>query len=95
MNGKSTAANGGTESVSALTRFRRTLLGGRRNPFDPKVFQQISLIAFFAWVGMGADGVSSANYGPEEAYHALRGMTFLAPVLAVLVAATVLISSAS
>jgi amino acid transporter len=95
MNGKSSAANGGDENVSRLTRLRRTLLGGRRNPFDPKVFQQISLIAFFAWVGMGADGVSSANYGPEEAYHALRGMTFLAPVLAVLIAATVLIISAS
>jgi len=95
MNGKSSAANGGNESVSRLTRFRRTLLGGRRNPFDPKVFQNISLIAVFAWVGMGADGVSSANYGPEEAYHALHDLTFLAPVLAVLIAATVLIISAS
>ncbi|MFZ5433976.1 MAG: APC family permease [Calditrichota bacterium] len=78
-----------------LTRVRRGLLGGSRNPFDPKVFQHIALIAFFAWVGMGADGISSANYGPEEAYHALRGFTFLTPILAILVAATVLIISAS
>ncbi len=62
---------------------------------DPRVYHSISLIAFFAWVGMGADGVSSANYGPEEAYHALHGFTFLTPVLAALIAATVLIISAA
>ncbi|MCX6601759.1 MAG: APC family permease [bacterium] len=95
MNDKSSAANGGTEDVSTLTRFRRTLLGGRRNPFDPKVFQRISLIAFFAWVGMGADGITSANYGPEEAYHALHSMAFLGPVLGIVIALTVLIISAS
>jgi amino acid transporter len=96
MNDKSSsAANGGTEILPFRTRLRRTLFGGRRNPFDPKVFQHISLIAFFAWVGMGADGVSSANYGPEEAFHALREMGFLAPLLAVFIAATVLIISAS
>ncbi|RPH95421.1 APC family permease [candidate division KSB1 bacterium] len=95
MTGKPTAAENSTEPVPFFTRIRRTLIGGRRNPFDPKVFQHISLIALFAWVGMGADGVSSANYGPEEAYHALRGLTFLAPLLAVMIAATVLIVSAS
>lgn len=95
MDGKTQATNGSTENVPFFTRLRRTLIGGRRNPFDPKVFQHISLIAFFAWVGMGADGISSANYGPEEAFHALHGLTFLAPLLAVLIAGTVLIISAS
>lgn len=80
---------------SLLRRLRRSLLGDRKNPFDPKVFQHISLIAFFAWVGLGADGLSSANYGPEEAYLALKGMRFLAPLLACVIAATVLIISAS
>jgi amino acid transporter len=91
----STLRTSSLKSETFVVRFRRTLLGGRRNPFDPKVFQHISLIAFFAWVGMGADGVSSANYGPEEAYHALHGLTFLAPVLAAIIAGTVLIISAS
>jgi amino acid transporter len=91
----STLRTSSQESKTFFVRLRRTLLGRRRNPFDPKVFQHISLIAFFAWVGMGADGISSANYGPEEAYHALHGFTFLAPVLALMVAATVLIISAS
>ncbi|MBU0509672.1 APC family permease, partial [bacterium] len=76
-------------------RIRRGLFGRRLNPFDPKVFQHVTLIAFFAWVGMGADGISSANYGPEEAYRALHGFAFLIPVLAILIAATVLIISAA
>ncbi|MCC6476434.1 APC family permease [bacterium] len=75
------------------TRLRRTLFGGRRNPFDPQVFHNISLIAFFAWVGLGADGISSANYGPEEAFLSLHGLGFLAPVLALMVAGTVWIIS--
>lgn len=76
-------------------RFRRTLFGGRKNPFDPAVFHNISLIAFFAWVGLGADGISSANYGPEEAFLALHGATFLAPLLALMIAVTILIISAA
>jgi amino acid transporter len=78
-----------------LRRIRHRLLGKERNPFDPKIFQHISLIAFFAWVGMGADGITSANYGPEEAFRALSHFTFLAPILAVTIALTVLIISAS
>ncbi|MBU0509941.1 APC family permease [bacterium] len=80
---------------SLLPSLWRKIVGGRRNPFDPRIFQHISLIAFFAWVGLGADGLSSANYGPEEAFLALRNFRFLAPLLAVIIAGTVLIISAS
>lgn len=80
---------------SFYKRLSRRLIGARRNPFDPRIFHHISLIAFFAWVGMGADGITSANYGPEEAYRALAGFYFLAPVLAIVIALTVLIISAS
>src|SRR5512140_2727123 len=90
-----TAPASSRKPESLYTKIRHRLLGAERNPFDPKVFQHISLIAFFAWVGMGADGVSSANYGPEEAFRALQGFTFLTPVLAILIAATVLIISAA
>jgi len=38
----------------------------------------VSLIAFFAWVGLGADGITSSCYGPEEAYLAL-GSTRCSP----------------
>jgi amino acid transporter len=83
------------ERGSLRTRLRRKVLGGSRNPFDPQIFRHLSLIAFFAWVGMGADGITSANYGPEEAFRALSQYAFLAPLLAIAIAVTVLIISAS
>ncbi|HWP56588.1 MAG TPA: amino acid permease [Candidatus Acidoferrales bacterium] len=71
------------------------LLGKPKDPLDPRVFHQVSLIAFLAWVGLGADGLSSSAYGPEEAYLALGEHYFLALPLAVLMAATVFVISAS
>ncbi|HEY1268610.1 MAG TPA: APC family permease [Candidatus Binatia bacterium] len=75
--------------------FRRVLLGKPKDPLDPHVFHQISLIAFLAWVGLGADGLSSSAYGPEEAYLALGQHVLLAMPLAILMALTVFIISAS
>jgi amino acid transporter len=71
----------------------RRLIGEPRDLRDPGVFHQVSLIAFFAWVGLGADGLSSSAYGPEEAFRHLQGHTYLAVFLAVAMAATVLIIS--
>ncbi len=61
---------------------------------DPRIFQHVTLIAFLAWVGLGADGLSSSAYGPEEAFRALGNHAYLAVILAVMIAATVLIISA-
>ena len=52
------------------------LVGKARDPMDPRVFHAVSLAAFLAWVGLGADGLSSSAYGPEEAFKAL-GLTRL------------------
>ncbi|MGH7772518.1 MAG: APC family permease, partial [Candidatus Binatia bacterium] len=71
------------------------LFGKPKDPLDPRVFHQISLIAFLAWVGLGADGLSSSAYGPEEAYLALGEHFFLALPLAILMATTVFVISAS
>jgi amino acid transporter len=76
-------------------RIERGLLGGPRDVTDRQVFHRMSLIAFLAWVGLGADGLSSSAYGPEEAFRALGEHTYLAVALAVATAATVLILSAS
>lgn len=75
--------------------FREILLGKPKSPLDPRVFHQISLIAFLAWVGLGADGLSSSAYGPEEAFLALGEHFYLALPLAVLMAITVFVISAS
>ena len=61
---------------------------------DPRIFQHVTLVAFLAWVGLGADGLSSSAYGPEEAFKALGKHAYLAVILAVMIAATVLIISA-
>src|SRR3954469_14683600 len=69
------------------------VFGRARDLRDPKVFHQISLVAFLAWVGLGADGLSSSAYGPEEAFKALGTHRYLAVFLAAMVAATVFIIS--
>jgi amino acid transporter len=74
---------------------RNALFGKPKDPLDPKVFHQVSLVAFLAWVGLGADGLSSSAYGPEEAYLALGDHFFLALPLAILMATTVFVISAS
>jgi amino acid transporter len=74
---------------------REFLFGKPKDPLDPTVFHQISLIAFLAWVGLGADGLSSSAYGPEEAYLALGQYFYLALPLALLTAVTVFVISAS
>ena len=55
----------------------------------------MSLVAFLAWVGLGSDGLSSSCYGPEEAFIALGKHQYLAVFLALLMALTVFIISAS
>jgi amino acid transporter len=72
---------------------RQILVGKPKDPTDPKVFHHVSLIAFLAWVGLGADGLSSSSYGPEEAFKALGEHVYLAVFLALMTAATVFIIS--
>ena len=76
-------------------RIERGILGAPRDVTDRQVFHRMSLIAFLAWVGLGADGLSSSAYGPEEAFRVLGEHTYLAIGLAVATAVTVLILSAS
>lgn len=80
---------------SRFASFKDILIGKPKDPLDPKVFHQISLVAFLAWVGLGADGLSSSAYGPEEAYLALGQHSLLALPLAIMMAITVFVISAS
>ncbi len=74
-------------------KLRDMVIGAPRDPMNPETRRHIALIAFFAWVGLGADGLSSANYGPEEAYLALGTHTQLGLYLAVATVITVFIIS--
>jgi amino acid transporter len=78
-----------------VEKIKQIVLGKPKNPLDPHVFEAMALAAFFAWVGVGADGLSSSCYGPEEAFISLGQHAHLAVFLAFAVIATVFILSAS
>src|SRR5713101_8454349 len=68
-----------------------TLLGAPLDPFSNQTRQHIALVAFLAWIGLGADGLSSSCYGPEEAFLALGEHTHLALYMAAATALTVFV----
>ncbi len=57
--------------MTFFKRLTRFLLGKPLNPLNPNAQRHIALVAFLAWVGLGADGLSSSCYGPEESFIAL------------------------
>jgi len=78
-----------------LERLRGLLLGGPKNLFDPRIHHTLALVAFFAWVGLGSDGLSSSCYGPQAAFLELGGHRHLAFYLIAATVATVFLISAS
>ncbi len=70
-------------------RLQHFFIGKPLDPFAQNVRQHMALVAFFAWIGLGADGISSSAYGPEEAFAALGFHTQLAVFLAVATGFTV------
>ena len=83
------------EKQSLIKRLKILIIGDPHSPHDRRVFHKLSLIAFFAWVGLGADGLSSSCYGPQEAFLALRGHEYLAIFIALATAVTIFVISAS
>src|SRR5215813_8015736 len=79
--------------MSLVARVRRALFGPPKDVKDPHAFHQLSLVALLAWVGLGADGLSSSAYGPEEAFRQLGEHKALAVMLAIATAMTVFIIS--
>lgn len=72
-----------------IRRVIRFFLGKPLDPLKTETRKHIALITFFAWIGLGADGISSAAYGPEEAFAALGGHPQLAIFLALATGITV------
>jgi amino acid transporter len=81
------------EKVSLLQKITRAITGGPKHLKDPHLFHKMALIPVLAWVGLGADGLSSSAYGPEEAFRALGEHTYLAVFLGLATALTVFIIS--
>jgi len=82
------------EPIGRLDRLRRLVIGAPRDLKDRSIFHQLSLVPFLAWVGLGADGLSSSAYGPADAFIALGEHRYLAVGLALATALTVLVISA-
>jgi amino acid transporter len=79
-----------------LEKIRTFLFGPAKDIHDQQTFHSLSLVAMLAWVGLGADGLSSSAYGPDEAFRQLTkngDHTSLAVGLALGTALTVFIIS--
>jgi amino acid transporter len=74
-------------------RLSDAVFGPPRDPLSPETRKHMALAAFIAWIGIGADGLSSSSYGPAEAYIALGPHSQLALYLAVATAFTVFLIS--
>ncbi|MGB7740866.1 MAG: hypothetical protein WBM03_17295, partial [Steroidobacteraceae bacterium] len=74
-------------------KLRDVIFGAPRDPMAPETRKHIALAAFLAWIGIGADGLSSSAYGPAEAFMALGTHSQLALYLAVATAFTVFVIS--
>jgi amino acid transporter len=82
-------------SAMSLRSIKQFFFGKPLDPFKAETRHRLALITFFAWVGIGADGLSSANYGPEEAFLALGAHTHMAIFLALATAFTVILIAAA
>ena len=78
-----------------FTKVRQFFVGKPRFLSDQSLMHNISLVAFFAWVGLGADGLSSSCYGPAEAFTVLQNHYYLGIFVALASALTIFIISSS
>jgi amino acid transporter len=72
-------------------KIREIILGKALDPLKTETRHSMALVAFLAWVGLGADGLSSSAYGPEETFKALGAHTHLGLYMAIATAVTVFI----
>jgi amino acid transporter len=77
------------------SKLKNAVIGQARDISDKSVFHKISLIAFFAWVGLGSDPLSSSCYGPEEIMRNLQGHANLAIFVGILTVITIFVISTS
>lgn len=76
-----------------MFKIRNILLGKPRNPLARGTRRNIALVAFLAWIGLGADGLSSSAYGPEQSFYALGPHYHLALYLSIMTAFTIFLIS--
>jgi amino acid transporter len=83
------------ETFPLIGKIKNIFIGKAKTLQDQSIFHKLSLVAFFAWIGLGADGISSSCYGPEEAFRNLQGHSMLAFFVALGTVFTIFIISSS
>ena len=83
------------EGITLIHKLKKIFIGKAKTLQDKSIFHKLSLIAFFAWIGLGADGITSSCYGPEEAFRNLQGHSMLAIFVALGTVFTIFIVSSS
>jgi amino acid transporter len=82
-------------NMRVWNRTRRTLIGDAKDLNDHGLFHTVALIPVLAWVGMGADGLSSSAYGPDESFRVLQNNLYLIPLVVLASMFTIFIISAA
>lgn len=74
-----------------FSKVKQIIVGKPKNLKDRSLFHKLSLIPLLAWIGIGADGLSSSSYGPEETFKALGDHKYLAIIVALFIIITIVI----
>ena len=74
-------------------RIKQLLIGNPLNPFNPQILRHVSLVAFLAWVGLGADGFHHLVMVLKKLIYALGAHTHFALYIAIATAITVFVIS--
>ena len=80
-------------NAALWNRVRYFLIGSAKSLEDSSLFHKLALIPVLAWVGMGADGLSSSAYGPEESFKVIQEHLYLVPFVVLASILTILIIS--
>ncbi len=88
--------NGTSEVKKSFFEILKSIIIGKpKNPEDRSIFHKLSLIAFFAWVGLGADLFSSSCYGPEQSFRIVMQYPYLSLFIGIGIVITIFIISTS
>ena len=83
------------QKFSFFQQLKLFFIGKSRDLNDNQIFHRLTLIAFFAWIGLGSDGLTSSCYGPEEIFRALGKYPSLSLFISFGVVFTIIIISTS
>ena len=74
-------------------RIKQLLIGSPLNPFNPQIMRHVSLVAFFAWIGLGADGLIFLNVWSRRSLHSTWSSYHFALYIAIATFVTVFVIS--